>query len=187
MVWYYFTISWLASFNNRSSNTLSTVQDKKTIAIYPGTFDPFHVGHLDILKKAEAIFGEGNVVVYLGQNPDKDGGYKYRQHNLHEVLKNTLGHFVPVKFMYNDFLFEIAHEVEVGTGCNAVVVKGLRDGDDLKYEADQLDFKKHLDFKPLPDIKSVFIMGDPKYSLVSSSRIKKLDAFRNGCVDHLIV
>ena len=43
----------------------------KTIAIYPGSFNPFHVGHLNIVQKAERIFGYGNVIVAMGMNPDK--------------------------------------------------------------------------------------------------------------------
>ncbi len=41
------------------------------IALYGGTFDPFHIGHLNILEKAEAIFGKDNVIVCVGINPSK--------------------------------------------------------------------------------------------------------------------
>ena len=41
----------------------------KTIAIYPGSFNPFHIGHLNIVEKTERIFGKGNVVVAMGINP----------------------------------------------------------------------------------------------------------------------
>jgi pantetheine-phosphate adenylyltransferase len=43
----------------------------KTIAIYPGSFNPMHVGHLNILEKAERIFGRGIVITAIGFNPDK--------------------------------------------------------------------------------------------------------------------
>ena len=44
---------------------------KNTIAIYPGSFNPFTVGHQNILEKAERIFGKDNVIVAVGINPDK--------------------------------------------------------------------------------------------------------------------
>ena len=40
----------------------------KKIAIYAGSFNPFHIGHLNIVKKAEKIFGEGNVLIAIGVN-----------------------------------------------------------------------------------------------------------------------
>lgn len=43
----------------------------KTIALFVGSFSPFHKGHLNILEKSEAIFGKGNVVVCFGLNPEK--------------------------------------------------------------------------------------------------------------------
>ena len=49
-------------------------KEKKTIAIFPGTFDPFTVGHLNILEKAEAIFGKENVIVAVLSNLAKVSG-----------------------------------------------------------------------------------------------------------------
>ena len=43
----------------------------KTIAIYPGSFNPFHIGHLNILEKSERIFGKGNVIIAMGLNIEK--------------------------------------------------------------------------------------------------------------------
>lgn len=44
----------------------------RTIAIYPGSFNKMHIGHLNIIEKAERIFGKGNVIVAIGINPDKN-------------------------------------------------------------------------------------------------------------------
>ena len=46
----------------------------KTLAIYAGSFNPFHIGHLNIVEKAEKIFGEGNVLIAIGVNPEKSNG-----------------------------------------------------------------------------------------------------------------
>ena len=44
----------------------------KTIALYCGTFSPFHIGHLNIVEKAERVFGKGNVLIAIGINPEKE-------------------------------------------------------------------------------------------------------------------
>lgn len=43
----------------------------KTLAIYAGSFNPFHIGHLNVLNKAENIFGQGNIIIAIGINPAK--------------------------------------------------------------------------------------------------------------------
>ena len=146
----------------------------KTIAIYCGSFKPYHIGHLNITEKAESIFGIGNVIISIGINPAKVENFNRETYiNQAEELSKKLNRKVEVYFT---FLHEYIEEKEKEYNCNVVLIRGLRNGDDLNYEINQLRFIE--DFKP--DIKTIFIMCDKKFEHISSSSIKILESFREG-------
>jgi len=146
----------------------------KTIALFPGTYNPFTIGHLNILEKAEAIFGKGNVYIAFGINPEKVEPtelveyLKDIQNRVNDIAIKT-GR--PVK-LYKGFLHNLIIELE-NEGNSVVIVRGLRNGADLDYEVNQLRFIS--DFKK--DVKSVFIICDKEYEHISSSAIRKLEQF----------
>lgn len=146
----------------------------KTIALYPGSFNPFHKGHLNILKKSESIFGEGNVVVCFGVNPDKiksenkDEYVTQLAQKCYDIEKK-IGSKVEV---YKGFLHQYIAEWEE-QGYNVVVVRGLRNGDDLDYEVNQMRFVN--DFKK--GVNVVYITCDKEFEHISSSAIRKISEF----------
>ena len=132
----------------------------KTIALYPGTFNKAHVGHLNIARKAERIFGKGNVVIAMGINPDKIGADKkdvyIKQVEVEsKVLSAKIGFEVVT---YSSFLHQLVESYEA-QGYNVVVVRGLRNGDDLDYEVNQMRFI--TDFKK--DVSVVYITCDKEF------------------------
>ncbi len=146
----------------------------KTLAIMPGSFNPFTIGHLNVLEKAEDIFGKGNVAICFGVNPDKIDQNK-RESYLIEVSKKCDELSEKLKrpvLCYNGFLHDFITSLEKD-GTNVVVVRGLRNGDDLDYEVNQLRFIN--DFKK--DVKTTFIVCDKEYEHISSSAIRKLKEF----------
>jgi len=144
----------------------------KTLAIYAGSFNPFHIGHLNIVEKAEEIFGKGNVLIAIGVNPSKTNIGDLGAISRAEELSKTLNRKVETYFTFlHEFIVEKEKE-----GYNVVLVRGLRNGDDLSYENNQLSFIK--DFKP--DLKSIFIMCDKNFEHISSSAIRTLESFKNG-------
>jgi len=154
---------------------------KKKIAIFPGTFNPFTKGHLNILEKSESIFGE--VIVAFGINPNKVepsdlDGYilksEQRAYELSQKIKR------PVK-LYMGFLHDFISQLE-SEGYDVVVVKGLRNGDDLAYEVNQLRFIE--DYKK--GIKTTFIVCDKEYEHISSSAIKKIAEFGGDVSKYLV-
>jgi pantetheine-phosphate adenylyltransferase len=142
----------------------------KKIAVYPGSFNPFTVGHLNILEKAEAIFGKENVIIAVGRNPQKPDP-KTAQYVSIKTLKENL----PSKVVegFNEFLTDYIWEKEK-EGYDVTVIRGLRNGDDLDYEVNQLRFMEEMK----SDIKVVFITCDKQFEHVSSSAYRALEAVR---------
>lgn len=131
------------------------------IAVYSGSFNPFHVGHLDILKKAEGMFDK--VIIQIGKNPEKPGDLTSRVAAIEKLLPNNQ------VIVYDGLLANL----EKHLGYPITIVKGIRNEDDLKFEKMQLRFTEDYN----PDVKMCFIVGDRKFEHVSSSSIKQLANF----------
>ena len=137
----------------------------RTIAIYPGSFSPLHIGHLNIIEKAERVFGKGNVIVAIGINPDKN----YLEREDPKEIEKRLNR--PV-ITYNKFLHELVEDYEK-EGCKVIVIRGLRNGTDLDYQVNQFRFIS--DFKK--DINVIYLTCDKEYEHISSSAIRKIEQF----------
>ena len=157
--------------------------NKKKIAIYPGSFNPFTIGHLNILEKAEAIFGKENVIIAVGINPTKFDPQTLQALIEGQMKLEELGQIRNIKMnlpskkvegyisLLTDYVWEKEKE-----GYDVTVVKGLRNGDDLDYEVNQLRFMEDMK----PDIKVMFIVCNKEYEHVSSSAYRALEAFKLG-------
>ena len=145
----------------------------KTIALFCGSFNPIHIGHINILEKAERIFGRGNVVTAIGINPDKvntnDKSYLFEQDNKAKTISQKINRNV---ITYSKFLHELVEDYEK-ENYNVVIIRGLRNGVDLDYEVNQMRFIN--DFKK--DINVVYITCDQEFEHISSSAIRKIEQF----------
>lgn len=172
-------------------------EHKKTIAIYPGSFDPFHKGHYNILEKAENIFGKENVIVAIGLNPDKIDPKTYSLINNYdnkakEVYYNSfvnnrvedLKKRIPSKNIdgYVGFLTDYVRKKEEELNCNIVVIRGLRNGYDFDYEYNAIRYM----WDQLPNMNVVCIFTDPAYSHISSSAYRALEKVRPGSGHYLL-
>lgn len=148
---------------------ISYVETKRpNIAIYAGSFNPFHIGHFNILQKAENIFDK--VILSQGSNPEKTtenlGEYKRFLVHPDNKVENLI-----INREHCQFTGLITSEIEFHEQyANVTLLRGLRNGKDLDYEVNQLRFIE--EFKP--DIKMIFIIGDSEYSHISSSAIKNI-------------
>lgn len=162
---------------------------KKTLAIYPGSFNPFTVGHQDVLEKAEKIFGKENVIVSVGVNPDKIDKFTLGN-KTHEVYSNddsrvkTIEGQLPSKTVegYHCFLTEYVRLKREETGCEVVVIRGLRNGHDFDYEYNQI---RHM-WDQMPELNVMCLFADPINMHVSSSAYRAMEKMKNGAGHHML-
>ncbi len=153
---------------------------KQKLALYAGSFSPTHLGHQNILIKAERIFGKGNVYIAIGCNPEKIDiqDFSLKAKELSEKIN------APV-IAYTCFLHELILQKEE-EGFDVILVRGLRNGDDLAYEENQLKYIE--EFLPVEyNLNTIFIMCDEKFKHISSSGIRNLEKFREGSAKNYII
>jgi pantetheine-phosphate adenylyltransferase len=153
----------------------------KTLAVYCGSFNPFHIGHLNIVHKMQKIFGYENIMIAIGVNPSKMSIPDDQSKLMENAVNLTAKIGVKVE-VYTTFLHELIEKKE-SEGYNVILVRGLRNGDDLDYEDNQLKFIK--DFKK--DVNVIFIRCDEEFEHISSSAIRQLESFRPGSAEKYLV
>ena len=138
--------------------------DMKTrLGLYPGSFDPFHIGHLDIVRQAQQVFDVIHVIRAV--NPDK----KYPQAKLPEDFLREMKVSVGT---CEGLVTDVVKSYERG-GHDITLIRGLRSGADLAYEQNLVAFMRNMH----PQIKVVFFLCDPKYQHVSSSALRGIRQF----------
>jgi pantetheine-phosphate adenylyltransferase len=141
------------------------------IAVYPGSFDPFHVGHLNIMQKAEAIFDK--VIIAVGNNPEK--ALKSRAY--HQSICETL------RYKQVDFYAGLLTDYIKGKPYPLTIIRGLRNFTDMQSETVQYRWLQEL----MPDIQLVSIFCDREFEHISSSGIKILQEYGNEEYQKFIV
>lgn len=139
-----------------------------TKAIYAGSFDPFTLGHLDIVNRASLMFDE--VIVALGTNTSKTSLFTADEkfEMIEEVLASNSNDNVKVIQFTDGLIVDLAKELNA-----KVMLRGLRSVTDMEYEMNIASMNK----TQAPEIESVFLMADEKYRFVSSSLIKEIAQF----------
>jgi pantetheine-phosphate adenylyltransferase len=137
------------------------------VAVYPGTFDPITNGHLDILRRALALFDE--IIVTIALNPRKQPLFSVDERIGHireaitELAPSDAGRITYASF--GGLLVEFCRS----RGAT-VIVRGLRALADFEYE---FQFA-HMNRRLAPGIDSVFLMTDERNHYVSSSLVKEV-------------
>lgn len=139
-----------------------------TKAIYAGSFDPFTMGHLNILNRSAKMFDE--VIVAIGTNTSKKSLFTPDEkiEMITAVVKESSYDNVRVVLHVDGLTVDFAKS-EGAT----VMVRGIRSLTDMEYEMSIASMNKTQQ----PEIESVFLMADEKYSFVSSSLIKEVAIF----------
>ena len=143
-------------------------------AIYPGTYDPVTLGHVDVIERSAAIFDR--IVVGVVGAPR----HKQPMFTLDErvgFLREALAELTNVEVdVFSELVVDFARRWEA-----KVIVKGLRVISDFEWEFQMNQLNRHL----APEIETVYVMASPQVSFVSSSGVKEIAAF-GGKVDELV-
>lgn len=132
------------------------------IAVYPGSFDPITLGHLNIIKRAAAIFDKLYVCVMV--NSEKCT--LFTQEERMELIARTVRNFKNVEVETSDGLL-VNYAREKGA---CVIVKGLRAVSDFDYEFQIALANRKID----PSLDTFFLASSEKYTYLSSTVVKEM-------------
>ena len=140
-------------------------------AIYPGSFDPITLGHLNVIRRASRIFEK--VVVCVMPNSAKSPMFTLDERV--EMVKRCVSRLDNVKVETSSILLaEYAKQYE-----GAVLVKGLRAVSDFEYEFQMALINKQLN----KQLDTVFLPSSGKYTYISSSVVKELAKYGSDLKD----
>src|SRR3989344_4270933 len=131
-------------------------------AVYPGSFDPITNGHLDVIERSAKLFDKVSVAVI--RNPEKKPTFSFKVRL--DMLKKSMAHCKnAVVDSFDGLLVEYVRSKKA-----RAVVRGLRAVSDFDYE-----FQMALtNRKMAPEIETIFLMTDYRYSYLSSSFVKQI-------------
>ncbi|MDP5225554.1 MULTISPECIES: pantetheine-phosphate adenylyltransferase [Arthrobacter] len=140
-------------------------------AVCPGSFDPIHNGHLEVIARAANIFDE--VVVAVSTNPAKR--YRFSLEERLQMAGETLEYLsgIVVEPMGEGLLAEYCHR----RGASAIV-KGLRSSSDFDYELPMATMNRQLS-----GVETVFLAAEGRFTHISSSLIKEVHALNGDISD----
>lgn len=141
--------------------------------IYPGTFDPITVGHVDVIKRAALLCDE--LVIAIMENPAKKTTF-----NLEERVYMILAACEDIENI--KVVARQGLTVNLAKEMNArALVRGIRAVMDYEYELRTATANLMLN----PDVETIFLVSKPEYSFVSSSTVKEI-AYNHGDVSKLV-
>ena len=134
----------------------------KLTALFPGSFDPFTAGHLNILKRALTIFDE--VVVAIGINIDKKGFFSPEKKI--EIIRQATAGIDGVRIIkYDNLTVDICRELGIRH-----IVRGVRNMIDFETERSIADANRRL----APEIETVIIPTSQEFAHISSTAVRDL-------------
>ena len=133
--------------------------------LYPGTFNPNHNGHADLVQRASILFDR--VVLGIATSPQKDPSVLELRV---ELAEKALAHLSNVEVRgFNTLTVDFAKEVGAG-----VILKGIRTVTDFEYEFQMLNMNRVL----APGLETIFLAPSEEYSYISSTLVRQIASYR---------
>jgi pantetheine-phosphate adenylyltransferase len=146
--------------------TASASSKKQLTGLYPGTFDPVTLGHLDIIKRAVKLVD--HLVIGVATNAAKEPLFTLEERVamvLSEAEKLAAGHATIEVVPFSSLLVNFAAQVGA-----SVIIRGLRAVSDFEYEFQMVAMNQRLN----TEIETVFLMADPRHQAISSRLVKEI-------------
>lgn len=149
---------------NTANSQQPTANSQPKTGVFVGSFDPFTVGHADIVSRALPLFDR--IVIGVGVNEHKQYMFtaEERCRQISEFYKGEAK--VEVK-VYNDLTVDFAHR----EGAR-YIIKGVRSVKDFEYEREQAEINRSIG-----DVETLLLYADPRYESISSSMVRELIHF----------
>ncbi len=138
----------------------------KRVGLYPGTFDPATLGHLDIIKRAVKLVD--HLVIGVATNPSKSPMFTLDERMemvRHEAAPLAEGRASIEVQTFDSLLMQFAEKIGAG-----VIIRGLRAVSDFEYEFQMVAMNQRLN----PEIETVFLMADPRHQAIASRLVKEI-------------
>ena len=130
-------------------------------AVFPGSFDPITIGHLDIVKRGIKIFDE--IIIAIGDNTDKK--YLFSKEKRVEFVERTFSDYDKVKIeSYNGLTVDFCKKNNI-----EFMIRGLRNPADFEFEKSIA-----LTNREMTGIETIFFLTSPENSFISSSIVRDL-------------
>ena len=132
------------------------------LCIYPGTFDPFTNGHLDVLLRTAKLFDQVTVAVAISSTKNALFSAEERV----ELIRATVGRMPGVNVVsFDGLLVEFARQQHA-----SAIIRGLRALSDFEFEFNMALMNRHLE----PKVETIFVMPNETYSYTSSTLVKQI-------------
>ena len=130
-------------------------------AIFPGSFDPLTLGHVDIIKRGVTLFDE--VIIAIGENSSKD--YMFSLEERIKFIESTFRDYPKVSVLsYSGLTIEFCKEIGVD-----FILRGLRNPADFEFEKAIAHTNRHLS-----TLETVFLLTSAQTSFISSSIVREI-------------
>lgn len=154
------------------------MSDVNRIGLYPGTFDPITLGHLDIIERGTKLVD--HLIIGVSTNPSKTPLFSVEERI--ETVRRETAHIkekygVKIDVVgFDTLLMTFAEEINA-----TVIVRGLRAASDFEYEFQMTAMNDQLN----ADIETVFLMADPSLQAIASRLVKEI-AIYDGPIDKFV-